>query len=165
MQKVVGEIFKSMCGRRLLEYYWFSILVPSSHLCVTVLLWSTGAPGCSGRSPWNKQETSSQHWYHHPMPKGGDGKTWKKCLHFHSTPPSTAVHVQREHSATVPNLYVFPYNWQLRWRAKRSCTMCSTCQRAVASGAAGGLPVLQAGVIAASGSTNTGGWAPESTYP
>lgn len=49
MQKVVGEIFKSPCGRRLLAYYWFSILVPSSHHCMTVL-WSTGASGDWKRS-------------------------------------------------------------------------------------------------------------------
>lgn len=96
MQRVVGEIFKSTCGRRLLAYYWFSILVPSSHHCMTAL-WSTGASGDTGRGLWSKQ-VMSQHWHHHPLQKGREETTWKR-------PPPPIL--QSESSALAPIPRVF----------------------------------------------------------
>lgn len=127
MQKVAGEIFKSTCGRRLLAYYWFSILVPSSHHCMTVL-WSTGAAGDTGRGLWSKQ-VMSQHLHHHPLQKGREAPSphitkWKQC--------------------NGPSSPCFPNNWWHRQRSESRSTIHSTHSWAV-----GMFPALWAGAIAA----------------
>lgn len=96
MWKVVGEIFKSTCGRRLLAYYWFSILVPSSHHCMTVL-WGTRAFGDTGRGLQSEQ-VMSQPWHHHPLQKRREETTWKRLL---------SPILQSESSAMVPIPHVF----------------------------------------------------------
>lgn len=132
MWKVVGEIFKSTCGRRLLAYYWFSILIPSSHHCMTVL-WGTGASGDTGRGLQSKQ-VMSQPWHHHPLQKGREETTWKRL-------PSPIL--QSESSAMV----AIPHVFQIAGAQQRSESR-STIHN-THSWAVGMSPALWAALIAA----------------
>lgn len=110
MQKVVGEILKSACGRRLLAYYWFSISVPSSHHHMTVL-WGTGAPGGTGRCPWSKQVDESTLTPSSTEEKEGEGTMGK-------TPPfSPCCKVNTMHWFLLHTR--FPNKQYLRRRSKR----------------------------------------------